>query len=453
VLADLYPGMKRIWRKISLRTKITGLISFLIVSGVFTLTLLSIQLEKRYFKQDLENQADLLLETTSLSLRDPLYRLQLDELLDLARALSDNSDVIFFIAYDAHGKILVNSSQPEFQFSQEVDPLGKELINLPPGGVYKEWRDDQYVSGRPVVLGNQVIGAIAASLSTRALEEKISEMTLESILLAFVTGLAGALLGFWLANQITIPLSELAHGADQMSKGNLSIRVNPRSNDEVGQLAKVFNLMAASIQEREMALRDLAVGLEKTVEERTAVLREQTVVLEQMAITDPLTRIFNRRHFFTLAENEMEKATRYKRPLAIILIDADHFKRINDTYGHPFGDQILINLATMIQGNIRTMDILARYGGEEFVLLMPETGIAAALSTAERLRKIIAETPQAHNGKNVKLSISLGVACCDENAEPDITVLVARADQALYESKRRGRNMATAWETPKNLYP
>jgi diguanylate cyclase (GGDEF)-like protein len=260
--------------------------------------------------------------------------------------------------------------------------------------------------------------------------------------------LVAALLGFWLANQITIPLSELAQGAEQMSKGNLTIRVTSESGDEIGQLARVFNLMLAAIQEREKELRDLAAGLERTVDERTATLRQQTILLEKMAITDPLTKIFNRRHFFTLAQTEMEKAVRYKHPLAIILIDADYFKRINDTHGHPFGDQILINLANMIQMNIRSMDIFARYGGEEFVLLMPEIRGQAAFSTAERLRKIVAETPQAHDGQKVKLSISLGIAGWDGNAETDITALVARADQALYESKHKGRNTTTLWELP-----
>ncbi len=442
--------MKRIWQSLSLRTKITGLVSSLTVSGVFILTIISVQLEKQYFQQDLESQADLLLETTSLSLRDPLYNLQVDELWDLARALSDNPDLIFFIAYDAQGKTLVDSRNTEPAFSQEIDPLGSMLVGLQPGQIHREWLDDQYISGRSVVLGNQTIGAIAASLSTSPLKEKINDMTVESIFLALVTGLTGALLGFWLANQITIPLSELAHGADQMSKGNMSIRVNPRSNDEVGQLARVFNLMVASIQEREKALRDLAVGLERTVDERTAALLEKTAILEQMAITDPLTKILNRRHFFTLAEKEIAKATRHKRPLAIILIDADYFKQINDTHGHPFGDQMLINLTGIIQLNIRAMDIFARYGGEEFILLMPETGAESAFLTAERLRKIVANSPQLHDGKKINLSISLGVACSDEASATSITTLVARADQALYESKRGGRNMTTLWNPHEN---
>lgn len=442
--------MKRIWQNLSLRTKITGLVSSLTVSGVFILTIISIQLEKQYFQQDLESQADLLLETTSLSLRDPLYNLQVDELWDLARALSDNPDLIFFIAYDAQGKTLVDSRNTEPAFSREIDPLGSVLVELQPNQIHREWFDDQYISGRSVVLGNQTIGAIAASLSTSPLKEKINDMTVESIFLALMTGLTSALLGFWLANQITIPLSELAHGADQMSKGNMSIRVNPRSNDEIGQLARVFNLMVASIQEREKALRDLAVGLEQTVEERTAALLEKTTILEQMAITDPLTKILNRRHFFTLAEKEIAKATRHKRPLAIILIDADYFKQINDMHGHPFGDQMLINLTSMIQLNIRAMDIFARYGGEEFILLMPETGPESAFLTAERLRKIVASSPQSHDGKKINLSISLGVACSDEAAETSITTLVARADQALYESKRGGRNATTLWEPREN---
>lgn len=440
--------MKRLWQNFSLRKKITSLISLLTVAIVFTLTLISIQLEIYYFHQDLENQADLLLETTSLSLRDPLYRLQLDELSDLARALNDNPNLTFFIVYDAQGKILVDSTRPDFLFSQVADPLGQILVSLKPTQVYKDWSADQFVSGRPVILGNQTIGAIAASLSTRPLNDKVADMTLENTFLALGTGLAGALLGFWLADQITKPLHELARSADQMSKGNLSVRVTSLSQDEIGQLAGVFNQMAASIQERETELRELAAGLERTVDERTAVLREQTVMLEQMAMADPLTKIFNRRHFFALAEKELEKALRYGHCLSIILIDADHFKRINDTYGHPFGDQVLINLASLLQANLRSIDILARYGGEEFILLLPAIGAEAAYITAERLRKIVAETFPSLNGQKLELTISLGVASWDQNPATDLTLLVARADLALYEAKHRGRNATLLWSPP-----
>ncbi len=437
----------QIWRNISLRTKIAGLFSFLTVSAVFTLTVISIQLEREYFRKDLENQADLLLETTSLSLRDPLYRLQLDELSDLSRALSDNADVVFFITYDSQGRVLTDSRNAALEFSREPDPLGVRLIRQSSGITYKEWQTDQLISGRPVTLGNQVIGAIATSLSTRTLEEKIANITLESILLAILTGLASILFGFWLARQITIPLSELTHSAAEMSRGNLKVQVQSDTNDETGQLARAFNLMAEAIHTREQALRDLAAGLEQTVQERTATLRQQADMLEEMAITDPLTRVYNRWHFFSLAEKEMEKTLRTRRPLSVILIDADHFKRINDTYGHPLGDQVLLRLTRIIQSNIRAMDIFARYGGEEFVLLMPETGAQAAVSTAERLRKIASDVIRIENGPEVRFSISLGIACWDGKPDTNLDTLISRADQALYESKRRGRNQSTCWET------
>jgi diguanylate cyclase (GGDEF)-like protein len=437
--------MKTIWQNISVRRKISGLISLLTVAAVFVLTLILTQVEKNYFQRDLESQADLLLEATALSLRDPLYRMQLDELLDLAQALSDNANVTFFIVYDAEGKILVDSNSPDVLFSQSPDPIGLRLIGLQPGQIYREWRDDQFVSGRSVFIGNQNLGAIAAGLSTAALDRKIAEMTIESILLALVTVSGGTLLGLWLSNQITIPLSKLAFGAEQMSKGDRSVQIDAVSQDEIGQLARAFNVMVSAVQDREQELHDLAAGLERTVEERTAALREQAHLLEQMAITDPLVKVFNRRQFFVLAEKEIEKAIRSRRPLAIALFDADFFKQINDTYGHLAGDQALIFLAGLVQDNIRAADIFARYGGEEFVLLMPETDQPSAYAIADRLRMVVHETPCHHEDQWIPLSISIGVVCWDGGEDPSIEVLVSRADEAMYISKDKGRNAVTIW--------
>jgi diguanylate cyclase (GGDEF)-like protein len=206
--------------------------------------------------------------------------------------------------------------------------------------------------------------------------------------------------------------------------------------------------MAAAIQARETDLRELAAGLEVTITERTAELRRQNEVLEKMAITDPLTKAFNRRYFFDLAEKEMERALRYHRPLAVAIIDTDYFKDVNDTYGHQAGDQALINLVQICQQNIRTVDLFARYGGEEFVILMPESSPEAAIITVERLRTAIKNTPQVIDGQTISLSISAGIACWDATHEMNVSALLAHADQGLYQSKQGGRDRVTLWQNP-----
>jgi diguanylate cyclase (GGDEF)-like protein/PAS domain S-box-containing protein len=162
--------------------------------------------------------------------------------------------------------------------------------------------------------------------------------------------------------------------------------------------------------------------------------------LEELARTDPLISMFNRRHFFDLARREIERSRRSGKPLSIILFDLDHFKKINDTYGHPAGDEVLQHVAEHCQAALRFEDILARYGGEEFIVLLPETGLEPAEVVAERLRQVVETAPFTVCGQNVTITISLGVAGLPPGKETTIEELLSLADSALYISKQSGRN-------------
>ena len=269
----------RFWHNLSLGSKLAGLASLLVMVVVLALTYLNIQREQTSFHQELESQATLLLETLPLTMRDQLYRLELDELLDIARVVSDNENVTLFIVYNKQGAILVDASLPTPVFSQAVDPLGEALVNSDQNQIQMNWQKDQLVASRVVSLGNQRIGAVTIGLSTEPLDQKIVALTRQSALLVFVTWVTGGGLAFLLARQITNPLGALADVASQMAGGNLSTRVILQSKDEIGQLGDAFNQMADAIQKRETELRDLAVGLERTVETRTAELREQNEAL------------------------------------------------------------------------------------------------------------------------------------------------------------------------------
>jgi diguanylate cyclase (GGDEF)-like protein len=162
--------------------------------------------------------------------------------------------------------------------------------------------------------------------------------------------------------------------------------------------------------------------------------------LEELARTDPLISMFNRRHFFDLARKEIERSRRSGRPLSIALFDLDHFKQINDTHGHPAGDEVLQRVAERCQAALRIEDILARYGGEEFIVLLPETGIDQAEAVAERLRTAVEADPFLLNGENIRVTISLGVAGLPPGKYASIEELLSLADSALYCSKQSGRN-------------
>ncbi len=185
-----------------------------------------------------------------------------------------------------------------------------------------------------------------------------------------------------------------------------------------------------------------------------AIALENTRLFEatqRLAVTDSLTGLYNRRHFFELARRSFEYALRYQRPLGAIMLDIDRFKHINDTYGHKTGDQVLQAVSELCQASIRKVDLIGRYGGEEFVIVMPETGLEQAIQAAERLRQIIAGAAIQTQGGLVRVAISLGVhaeipAPGEEiNLESEIEKLIDRADQALLISKQSGRNRVTAW--------
>jgi diguanylate cyclase len=161
--------------------------------------------------------------------------------------------------------------------------------------------------------------------------------------------------------------------------------------------------------------------------------------LRHMATTDELTEISNRRHFYVRAEAELSRARRYGRNLTVLQFDLDHFKSLNDTYGHPFGDQVLKSVVTAVAGLLRASDMFGRVGGEEFAIALPETEAAFAPEIAERIRQTIEQTDIRFEDIQVPVTASIGVALLGDD-DKDIEALIQRADQALYKAKSDGRN-------------
>jgi len=167
--------------------------------------------------------------------------------------------------------------------------------------------------------------------------------------------------------------------------------------------------------------------------------------LNELAIRDPLTSSYNRRYFYEIAYAYFNQTVRFSRPLSILMIDLDHFKRINDTYGHTKGDLVLQRVAAVCRSLVRAPDIFSRYGGEEFILAMPETSLENALLVAERLRRAIEALKSELEG--ISITASMGVAQTIGEAELTLDVLINRSDEAMYLSKRAGRNRVTAWKS------
>jgi diguanylate cyclase (GGDEF)-like protein len=161
--------------------------------------------------------------------------------------------------------------------------------------------------------------------------------------------------------------------------------------------------------------------------------------VQSLALTDPLTGLQNRRSLFELGRIEFSRAQRMQRPFCCMMLDLDHFKQINDNYGHPLGDQIIQEFAERCKSSVREVDLIGRYGGEEFLIFLPETDSQTAMQVAERLRASVEGMPIKVSGREINVTVSIGVSRTDENTL-ELETLIARADQAMYIAKHKGRN-------------
>ncbi|MBV9827872.1 MAG: sensor domain-containing diguanylate cyclase [Alphaproteobacteria bacterium] len=202
---------------------------------------------------------------------------------------------------------------------------------------------------------------------------------------------------------------------------------------KIGTLCVIDRVPRQLTEEQRGLLEDLAALVVDEIE-----LRRLNAQLTQLATTDPMTGLWNRRRFFALAEIERERSRRYSRGFSLLMLDIDRFKSINDRFGHDVGDRAIEHIARICEAQKRPHDIAARIGGEEFVILMPETGMSGAVAFAERLRRAIANNGFASGGDTINPTVSIGVS--EGDATTAISELLKTADLALYDAKEGGRN-------------
>jgi len=319
---------------------------------------------------------------------------------------------------------LVRSAREEWQ---KASLIAEALLALPhPVGDAAAARDMQRMDSH-IENTHELLDRIHGLTQRRSMEQLVQAsavMQQVMFLIAAIFSVAmamAAVSGFGLARAILVPLRALEEGASRLGAGDLSQRVTVDGQDELRQLAGTFNAMAERLEKSQAAL-------------------------EELSIRDGLTGLYNHRTFYVLLADEFAREQRFKRPVSLLLLDIDHFKHVNDTYGHLAGDAVLKGLSELLGRQARAMDRVCRYGGEEITIILPETGLEVAADVAERLRAAVETQPFDVNADApLRITISVGVASWPAQADSAQT-LAAAADAAMYAAKQNGRNRVVRYE-------
>ncbi len=200
--------------------------------------------------------------------------------------------------------------------------------------------------------------------------------------------------------------------------------------EELGRMNFSYEQIVLELKQAKQNAEQLAINLKRANDS-----------LRELVYRDGLTGLYNHRYFQEVIESELQKSVRYKHPLSLLLIDIDHFKNVNDTFGHPAGDRVLKEVSQVMLKLVRQIDIVARYGGEEFAVIMPETGKVGGKVLAQRVRRGIEQHQTKHNNQLITVTVSIGLVSTDmANVEITRKGLIDRSDQVLYKAKRNGRN-------------
>lgn len=374
----------------------------------------------------------------------------------LARVLAENlaAPLLFRDAETASAILDSLSARDDIVCAVVVDQFGQRFAHFAATGadcrMLATWNES---GGRLDGGGGRVVVPLTASgdrVGSLVLESNgnLFAHSVTSAINALILTLAMLLLltlvvSEWLARHLSRPVDALASSMDQVARaGDYSLTADEQGPGEVRRLAGAFNHMLNQIRNREAALEAHQAELEAKVAERTAELEIKQAALERLVRTDELTGLFNRRHFMELAQQELRRAQRHGHAVSLLMLDLDHFKSVNDTWGHPAGDRVLVAAAGIMRRGVRQTDVVGRLGGEEFALLLPETGALEAQELAWRLCREMAAEPfeLEPDGARRTVTCSIGIAHVCPDLPLTLPQLLTLADKGLYKAKHNGRN-------------
>mgnify|MGYP001070989918 CR=1 FL=1 len=361
----------------------------------------------------------------------------------VGRRLIESNRGVYFVFADSTGRIISAHEKYTALLEKVTARGGRQLLIEPldrprlvsytsPGLSFVDLVVPVYHEPRSADTAARINGYLRFALDITDTQDKLRDLAWQYAQTAVIIVLLLVPCSVVVTRHVVAPVKELARTAQEIAKGSMDARACVTSRDEIGELAQSFNRMANRVTESQLELLRLNAELEERVRTRTRELAE-------LAAKDPLTGLYNRRHFGEVMTREFAAAERYGDDLTCLMFDVDHFKQINDTFGHRTGDAILITLAQAISSELRQSDVAARFGGDEFIVLMPQTSADAAMNLAERVNAAFNEQTR-RNHPGVRPTLSIGVASLRTTRAPSSEALMHEADVALYAAKEAGRN-------------
>jgi diguanylate cyclase (GGDEF)-like protein len=399
------------------------------------------------------------------------------ETLELLRSIKKtNPDIAFLYLMRREGERIVFVIDSD-ETSAQALPGREYKHNIPAlwEGFQRAAVDDTinrdewgtFMSGyAPIKNGN---GAYLVGLDMRADEvyRKFQQLQVSGLFSLLASIILAYFFSRWLSRHFNRPITQLVASCSAIAEGKSAETLELRTGDELDHLIGAFNTMTRHLEDSrernrwaQSALRKGQEELEKRVEERTRELlvvndqlreeitRRQKVeeALARAARQDPLTGLMNRRAMMYWFQYQLKHYQRNRIPFAVLVCDIDHFKTVNDTYGHAVGDLVLKEVAGFLQEALRSQDLVARWGGEEFLLLLPDTDGAGGAVVAEKIRRRVEQVPFRDGDREFHLSLSFGVAAYSPEQSADDCIKAA--DAALYRAKNAGRNRVEVAEIP-----
>ncbi|MDP1525398.1 MAG: diguanylate cyclase [Rhodocyclaceae bacterium] len=409
-----------------------------VLSIYFAITLLvtlaQMGVEYLHTRNTIQGELASVERTFSPALATALWELNTEQLEALQQGIVDLPVISTMRVIDASGRELIKESAPSV--------LGRQITHT--------FKLSYHFAGEDVHLADVSFEAAGDVIFDRL------RVGYQMILIsALIKSTALTLLFLWaFRRRLGIPLQQLTDAVtaiDLDSLGNKHrLDLHQAKENELTKLEEAFNRMLNRLEEERIAhysaLETMNKGLEAQVAERTRALEQANQQLEQLVRTDPLTGAANRRHFVEQAQIEIQRARRDNTPLSLLMIDLDHFKRINDTWGHAAGDEVLRNFSRIALAPLRATDLFARLGGEEFAVLLPNTGLDGAVEVALRILEATRQQSIDHSNGQIRYNASIGAAVLAVQ-ETSYESLLKRADAALYRAKEEGRDQVVAEQT------